>query len=291
MAECAFVPRTRRLSLQRRLFSLLPHHALSRLGGWAARRRGGAATTAFIRWFVGRYGVDLGEAAQASPAAYSSFAAFFARALRPGVRRWPEAPDAIASPVDGAVSAAGAVDAAALIQAKGIRYPVSELLAADAAPYDGGRFVTLYLRPRDYHRVHAPVAGRLVTIRHCRGRLWPVRPWAVRGVPGLFCANERLVLDFETAAGRYALVMVGALMVGGLETVVTGPVGRRRRDPACWNLEAAPREFARGAEIGRFNFGSTVILVFERGCAALDAEALAPEREVRLGESLGRLTR
>lgn len=277
------------MSPQRTVFRVLPHRLLSRLGGWAARRHAGPLTRACVRWFVRRYGVDLSEAAAPDARAYPTFNAFFTRALRPGARAAPREPAAVASPVDGEVSAAGAIRSGTLLQAKGLDYSLAALLAGDAQPYADGAFATLYLRPQDYHRVHAPLAGELVAIRHCRGRLWPVRPWAVRELPGLFCANERLVLEFVHARARYAVVMVGALMVGGLETVVTGPVRGRRAEPRRWNLEAAPRRFERGDEIGRFNFGSTVILVFARGFVALDDSALACGREVRLGQALGRV--
>lgn len=275
--------------LQRAVFRVLPHHFLSRLGGWAARRRAGPLTTAAVHWFVGHYRVDLAEAAESSPRAYATFNAFFTRALRTGARPQPGDPAALASPVDAAVSAAGPIHGGSLIQAKGLDYPLAELIAADAEPFEGGTFASFYLRPSDYHRVHVPLAGSLTAIRHCRGRLWPVRPWAVRALPRLFCGNERLVLDFECVRGRYALVMVGAFMVGGLETVVTGPVRRRRRDPARWNLQAAPRQFERGEEVGRFNFGSAVILLCEPGLATLDGAVVAPGREIRLGQTLGRV--
>lgn len=277
------------LSLRRAFFRALPQLALSRLGGWAARRRGGVLTTAFVAWFTRRYGVDLAEAEVPDARAYRSFAAFFTRALRPGARTWPADARVPASPVDGVVSAAGGIRAETLVQAKGIDYRVADLIGADAGRFEGGAFATLYLRPRDYHRIHAPLGGELVSIRYCRGRLWPVRPWAVREVPGLFCRNERLALDFDTSAGRCCLVMVGALMVGGLETVVTGPVARRRGEPVRWNLEAAPRHCERGDEIGRFNFGSTVVVLFEPGRVELDERALVPEREIRLGAALGRI--
>lgn len=277
------------MTLQRTLYGALPQHLLSRLGGWLARRRWGGLSHLFIGWFVRHYGVDLGEALHTRAADYPSFADFFTRELRAGMRGWPEAQDAVASPVDGVVSQAGPIEDGRLIQAKGLDYPLSTLLGSNAAPYAGGRFATLYLRPRDYHRVHAPVAGRLLRIRHIPGRLWPVRPWAVASVAGLFAENERVVLEFETRHGPCTLVMVGALMVGSMETVITGPVRSGRRQPAVWNLETAPREFTRGEEVGRFNFGSTVILAFGPDAVEWDTGALSPEREVRLGQPIGSL--
>lgn len=277
------------MSLRRIFYAALPQHALSRLGAWAANRRAGPLATPCIRFFVRRYGVNLLEAAQAKPRAYPSFSAFFTRALRDGIRPQPGDPAALASPVDGVVSACGAIEGDTLIQAKGIGYAARALLGDEesAERYRNGSFLTLYLRPHDYHRIHAPLAGDLRSIRHIPGRLWPVRPWAVEEVPGLFTRNERLVLEFDSEAGAYALAMVGALMVGGLETVVTGPIRRGRLEPRLWNLEDAPRRFARGEEIGRFNFGSTVILLLPPGGPALDA-GLAPGMEIRLGQSLSR---
>ncbi len=277
------------MNLQRALYGTLPQHLLSRCGGWTARRRWGPLTTLFIRWFVGRYGVDLSEALHPQPADYPSFASFFARELRPEARRWPEAENAVASPVDGASIRAGRIEGGTLIQAKGIDYALADLLGSDPRNYTGGHFATLYLRPQDYHRVHIPVAGRLLRIRHLPGRLWPVRPWAVDSIEGLFVQNERVVLEFSTKGGPCALVMVGALMVGGMETVITGPIRGGRGEPAIWNLEAAPREFERGEEIGRFNFGSTVVVVFGPGAVQWDDAVLAPDHEVRLGQPIGTL--
>ncbi|MGH8161765.1 MAG: archaetidylserine decarboxylase [Gammaproteobacteria bacterium] len=275
-------------SLRRFFYSALPHHALSRLGARAAKFRAGPLAAAFIRWFVRRYDANLGEAVEADPHAYPSFNAFFTRALNAGARPMPDAPDAVISPVDGVVSACGSIAGDTIFQAKGADYSAAALLgnSRDAELYKNGRFATIYLRPGDYHRVHTPLAGRLKYIRHIPGRLWPVRPWAVESIPGLFTRNERLVLEFTAPKTSYALVMVGALLVGGLETVVTGPVHRGRREPTCWNLEAAPRHFERGEEIGRFNFGSTVILLFPQDTVSL-SDALGAGAELRLGEMIG----
>jgi len=277
------------MNLQSTLYGALPQHLLSRCGGWMARRRWGPLTTLFIRWFVRHYGVNLDEALHTRAADYASFAGFFARELQADARHWPSAGKTVASPVDGVTSRAGRLDGTSLIQAKGIDYSLQALLGGEIQPYADGRFATLYLRPQDYHRVHAPIAGRLLRIRHLPGRLWPVRPWAVADIDGLFAQNERVVLEFTSRAGPYALVMVGALMVGSMETVLTGPIRGGRRQPDAWNLETASREFERGEEIGRFNFGSTVILVFGPNALDWDAAALAPEREVRLGQPIGTL--
>jgi phosphatidylserine decarboxylase len=254
-----------------------------------AHRRWGLITTSFIRWFVRHYGVNLSEATHPQASDYANFGAFFARALRTDARSWPTSETVVASPVDGVTSRAARLTDTTLIQAKGIDYSLGTLLASSAHPYADGHFATLYLRPQDYHRVHAPLAGRLTHIRHIPGRLWPVRPWAVAGVAGLFAQNERVVLEFSAPTGPYALIMVGALMVGSMETVVTGSIGGNRHQPSVWNLEATQREFSRGEEIGRFNFGSTVILVFGVNALEWDNAALTPGREVRLGQPIGML--
>lgn len=254
-----------------------------------ARRRWGTLTTLFIRWFVRRYGVDLDEAVKTEPSDYGSFADFFTRGLRDGARTWPTGGTNIACPVDGVASMAGEIRANTLVQAKLIDYPLQALIGAEPTPYVGGHFATLYLRPQDYHRVHVPIGGQLTGIRHIRGRLWPVRPWAVAGVPGLFARNERGVLEFAGDTGPWALVMVGAMMVGSMETVVTGRIHGRRRQPDYWNLKNAACHFERGDEIGRFHFGSTVILLFGPGQMAWNATALTPGYPVRLGQSIGNI--
>ena len=269
------------------IYGLLPQRTLSRLGGWMARRRWGLLTRLFIHWFIRHYRVRLNEATRTAVRDYSSFGDFFTRRLRDGARTWPAGPNTLGSPVDGVVSQLDRITDGRLIQAKGIEYPLADLLGADPAPYLGGSFTTLYLRPQDYHRVHVPADGQLTGIRHLPGRLWPVRPWAVAGVPGLFSRNERVVLEFSGKAGPWALVMVGAMMVGSMETVVTGPIRGGRSEPTRWNFEATACEFSRGDEIGRFNFGSTVILVFGPGQVTWNLERLAPGHEVRLGQPLG----
>lgn len=252
-----------------------------------ARRRWGVLTRLFIRWFVRHYRVRLDEAARNAAGEYTSFADFFTRGLRKDVRTWPAEPAALGSPVDGVVSQLDRISDGRLIQAKGIEYPLADLLDGDSARYLGGSFTTLYLRPQDYHRVHMPADGRLMSIRHIPGRLWPVRPWAVAGVPGLFARNERVVLEFEGQSGPWAMVLVGAMMVGSMETVVTGPIRGGRGEPSRWNLEATACELGRGDEIGRFNFGSTVVLVFGPGQVAWNLQCLEPGREIRLGQPLG----
>jgi phosphatidylserine decarboxylase len=272
---------------------LLPQHALSRLVGRLAESRNPLVKDRFIGWFARRYGVDLGEAAQPDPRAYPDFNSFFTRALRPGARPLPEQPRVVACPVDGAVSQAGAATDGRLLQAKGHHYRLEDLLGGDprlAAPFHGGSFATLYLSPRDYHRIHMPLDGRLTTMLHVPGRLFSVNPLTARGVPGLFARNERVVTLFDTAAGPMAVVLVGAVIVASIETVwagiVTPPSGREIRR---WDYPPGEVELARGAELGRFRLGSTVIVLFGPDAVTLESN-LASGAEVRMGRPLGCLS-
>lgn len=270
------------------VFHLLPHHAVSRLTGWLARRRG-PWVPVLIRWFVRRYGVDLAEAERPDPAAYPTFNDFFARALRPGARPLQGDAHTVISPADGRIQQLGSLRERRLLQAKGVAYTVEALLGGDgtlAAPFDGGAFCTVYLSPRDYHRVHMPCTGRLRRMVHVPGRLYTVAPWATRHIPGLFTRNERVVCLFDTAHGPLAVVLVGAINVAAIETVWAGPVrpaaaGGIRR----WDYGDDGPELERGAELGRFNLGSTVIVLL---AAPVRWEpALGPEHPVRMGQALG----
>ncbi len=268
---------------------LLPTRLLSGLTRRVARiRRPAALKDRLNRLFARRYGLDLGEAERAEPEAYPDLNALFTRALRPGARPLPEDPRALACPCDGTVSAAGHLDGGRLLQAKGLPYEVAELLGGfDPAPFRDGAFVTLYLSPSDCHRFHAPLDARLVAERHVPGRLLTVAPVAVRSIPRLFVRNERHVTRWQTAAGPLAYVPVGAVNVGSIETAWGGevgdPPGRRRDYPA-----GQGPAFQRGDELGRFNLGSTVILLLPPGTIRW-AQHLAPGRKVRMGEALGRL--
>lgn len=270
----------------------LPQHALSRLVLRLTHSRRRWLKALLIRRIAAAYDVDLSEAAEPNPAAYASFNDFFTRPLAPGARPLPDDPAAVASPVDGVVSQAGTIADGRVFQAKGREFSVEELLggAPDRAlPFRGGSFATLYLSPRDYHRIHMPVDGRLVETVHVPGRLFSVDERTTRAVPRLFARNERVAAVFDSAAGPLAVVMVGALFVSAIDTVwqgrITPPSSRWVR---AWRHGDDGPAFARGDEIGRFNMGSTVILLFGRGRVAWSPE-LAPEAVVRMGRTIGNI--
>jgi phosphatidylserine decarboxylase len=269
---------------------LLPKQALTSLAGSVARLQGGAATTAAIRWFIGRYGVNMAEAANPEPAAYASFNDFFTRELKPGVR--PLAQADLLCPVDGAISQFGAIDGERIFQAKGHDYTATALVGGDAAlaaHFHGGHFATLYLSPKDYHRIHMPAAGRLLRMIHVPGALFSVNPATARGVPGLFARNERVVCVFEgegANAGPWVLVLVGATIVGSMATVWHGVVNPPRPGTLReWSYQDQRIELARGAEMGRFLLGSTVVMLFPRGPLRFNAD-WQPGGAIRMGQPM-----
>ncbi len=271
------------------LLQLLPHHLLSRVIYVIARCQWPTLKNALIRGFTRLYGVDLSEASQGSPRAYPCFNAFFTRALKDGARPLAADASAVLCPADGTLSQIGEIEQGRICQAKGRRFSVVELLGGDpelAAAFDGGNFATIYLSPRDYHRVHMPLAGTLTGMIHVPGRLFSVSPSTTLTVPRLFSRNERICCLFSTAAGPMAVVMVGAIFVASMDTVWAGTVTPvRRRD----NAEAPPAvTLERGAEMGRFNMGSTVILLLAEGALRWN-DALGPGSAVHMGESLGDL--
>jgi phosphatidylserine decarboxylase len=268
---------------------LLPQHLCSRLMYLVTRARFRPWKDWQIRWFVARYGVDLGLAQTADAAAYPHFNAFFTRALCPGARPLAGDSDAVCSPVDGTAYHAGEIAAGRLFQAKGRDYTLSELLACDSEwvpRFMAGSYATLYLAPRDYHRVHMPLAGQLKRVIYVPGRLFAVNPRTTRVVPRLYARNERLVSFFETEAGRpMALVMVGALFVGNLEAVFPiPPAGRGQRVMDYDRPGTTPVWLEKGAEVGRFNMGSTVIILFDPGAVSW---AIRPQDTLRVGEPIG----
>lgn len=272
---------------------LLPQHALSRLVRALTRSRIGWLRTLLIRGFLRLYPVDLSEAEHGSIAAWASFNDFFTRRLRDGARPVAPGADAIISPTDGVVSQAGYLRGDTLVQAKGLDYTTPALLGGDAPlarEFDDGGYVTIYLAPTDYHRIHMPLPGRLRFARFIPGDLFSVNAATTAGVPGLFTRNERVVCVFDTAAGVVAVVLVGALFVGSLSLAWAGPVNARRpRRVVELPAPATPVVLERGAGIGCFNMGSTVILLLPPGRARLDA-GLIPGRRLRMGERLAAIT-
>lgn len=271
----------------------LPQHLLTRLI-YNLTRRHSRLVTPVVRRFAAQFDVDMQDAAEPDLATYPTFNAFFTRALKPEARPLPEAAHLIACPADGRISAVGQVRDARVLQAKGIDYSLLDLLGGDGEATEllgNGSFVTVYLSPRDYHRLHMPATGRLLSQTHVPGRLWSVGPHAVRSLDGLFTRNERVVAQFDTERGRMALVLVGAMNVAAIDTVWAGPVtpnsGKRitHQDHAS---DPQPVVLERGAEMGRFNMGSTIIAVFEHH---IDWHSeLGSDTAVKMGESLGGYT-
>ncbi len=269
------------LALQR----ALPQRALGALAGRIADSRWPPLRRALIRAFVRRYGVDLSEAAEPDPEAYPCFNAFFTRALRPGARPLADGEATAVSPVDGTLAEIGPVRAGLTLGVKGRGYSLAALLGDTGAAraFAGGAYANLYLAPRDYHRVHMPLAGTLRAARHLPGSLLSVAPAIAAQMPDLPARNERLALRFDTAWGPMAVVMVGALLVGGIETVWGGRLGHTRRPREL--AVPAGLTLARGAELGRFRMGSTVVVLWAHPPAW--APGLAPGTRVRMGQALG----
>jgi phosphatidylserine decarboxylase len=266
---------------------LLPKQALTRYAGWRASREWGARTTKLIGGFVAKYGVDMSEAANPDIASYKSFNDFFTRALKPGAR--PLAQADLVCPVDGAISQFGDIRRDQIFQAKGHAYSTTALVGGDAAlaaQFENGHFATLYLSPKDYHRIHMPCDGRLLRMIHVPGDLFSVNPLTARGVPGLFARNERVVCVFESARGPFVLTLVGATIVGSMATVWHGVVNQKRvAGVREWRYDDQQVVLKRGDEMGRFLLGSTVVMLFPTGALRFNP-AWAPARPIRLGEAM-----
>ncbi|HUP94267.1 MAG TPA: archaetidylserine decarboxylase [Burkholderiales bacterium] len=266
---------------------LYPKQAMTTFAGKIASARGGRFTTALITWFVGHYGVDMTEAANPDIESYATFNEFFTRALRPGAR--PLAQADFICPVDGSISQFGAIDQDRIIQAKDHNYSTVALVGGDrdlAACFEHGSFATLYLSPKDYHRIHMPCDARLTRMIFIPGSLFSVNPVTARGVPNLFARNERAVCVFETEHGPFVLALVGATIVGSIETVwhgVVNPPGAR--EVKEWQYRPQDWTFKKGDEMGRFSLGSTIVLLFPKERLRFNPE-WAPERSVRLGEMM-----
>jgi phosphatidylserine decarboxylase len=271
---------------------LVPHHLLSRLVGRLAASETPWIKNRFIDTFRRRFQVDMSEAAQPDPLAYRCFNDFFTRALREGARPLDPDPAAVLSPADGTVSQIGSLDDDWVLQAKQQTYSARILLGGDAElakRFAGGSFATIYLSPRDYHRVHMPLAGTLVRTVYVPGQLFSVNKVTADNVAGLFARNERLVCIFETELGPMAVVLVGAMIVAGIETVWGGQIAPPPATPTTLHYDRPLPEvrLARGAELGRFKLGSTAIVLLPRGACDWRAD-LQPGSSVRMGEALGR---
>jgi phosphatidylserine decarboxylase len=284
------------ISTRDRLFAalqyVLPKHLLTRVVYGVARSQSPFVKGAVLRAFLSIYRVNMAEAVEGDPYAYRSFNDFFTRALKPGARPIDVDPAVIVSPVDGAVSQCGELEDNRLLQAKGHYYSLEELLGGDhetVAAYRGGRFACIYLAPFNYHRIHMPYAGALRSNLYAPGDLFSVNASTARAVPRVFARNERLICDFDTAHGRMAVILVGALFVGSIETVHCGEVNpppRRRNAPQPISAGVG-RQFAKAEELGRFNMGSTVVLLFQKDRIRW-VDSLIPDSTVQLGRAIGR---
>lgn len=277
------------IALQR----LVPQHLISRVAGWLAQSETPLIKNTFILRFVHHYRVDMSQAHEENPLAYANFNAFFTRRLKPGMR--PICPDknAIVCPADGAVSQIGSIANGRIFQAKGQSYSVLELLGGDklgAATFAAGEFATIYLSPRDYHRVHMPFGGTLTSMTHVPGDLFSVNTVTAAEVPRLFARNERVVCHFQTAAGPMVVVLVGAMIVASIETVWAGlvtPVKHRIRT-TDYSTNRAEIKLSKGEEMGRFFLGSTAIVLFPKDTVRWD-EQLGASSTVRMGQQMGKL--
>lgn len=268
---------------------LAPHHLVSRIMGALADSRAPGLKNAMISRFVRRYGVNMSEALIEDPLAYPSFNDFFTRALKPDARPLDDDPANVLSPADGAISQLGPIRQGRIFQAKGHSFGLTSLLGGDperAAPFEEGDFSTIYLSPRDYHRVHMPVTGVLREMVHVPGRLFSVNPLTAGHVPELFARNERVVCIFDTEFGPMALVLVGAMIVASIETVWAGLVAPQKRVVRSTRYDhVEPIVLERGAEMGRFKLGSTVIVLFGRDRIRwLDTPSV--RGPIRMGETL-----
>ena len=269
---------------------LLPKKALTYFAGWVASRRWGSLTTRLIAWFVQRYQVNMGEAAEPNLASYACFNDFFTRALRPDAR--PLAPSTWVCPVDGAISQFGAIAQDQIFQAKGHSYSTTALVGGDAAlaaQFDDGAFATIYLSPRDYHRIHMPCDGHLTRMIYVPGDLFSVNPTTARGVPGLFARNERVVCVFDTEHGPMVLTLVGATIVGSMATVWHGQVNPPRPGMVReWRYDTQNVQLQKGEEMGRFLLGSTVVMLFPQNSIEFPADWLST-RPIQMGEAMSRI--
>ena len=273
-----------------RMQHLLPQHGLSRAVGWLASTNNRLLKNTFIKWFVKRYNVDMSLAAEENPLAYSCFNDFFTRALKPDARPIDSTPDSIVCPADGAISQLGKIIDGRIFQAKGQDYTTVELLGGDeglAAEFADGTFATVYLSPRDYHRVHMPYGGKLRTMVSVPGELFSVNTVTAENVPRLFARNERAVAIFDTDIGPMAVVLVGAMIVAGIETVWDGQVAPfASRELATSLYPYQNITLNKGDEMGRFKLGSTAVVLFAKDKISWD-EKFSAGTSTKMGEKMG----
>ncbi len=270
---------------------VLPKKLLTQFMGRLASAQAGSLTRVVIKWFIGRYGVNMQEAADPAIESYSSFNEFFTRPLKAGAR--PLADAAFICPVDGAISQFGPIKKDQIFQAKGHAYSTAALLAGDAAlakEFEDGEFACLYLSPKDYHRIHMPCDGRLLRMWYVPGDLFSVNPSTARGVPGLFARNERVVCEFESSFGKFTMVLVGATIVGSMATVWQGLINPPRYgDVKVWCYEDQNIQLAKGQEMGRFLLGSTVVMTFPKNVIKFN-EQWQPTGAIQMGSKMGSAT-
>lgn len=274
------------------LLYLLPHHLLSQGMHWLTRLEWAPLKNQLIQGAIKLYKIDMRLAAEPDPAAYPSFNAFFTRALAPDARPLDDAENAVLCPVDGTISQLGRIENGRIFQAKGQSFSLSELLGDDVEwceKFEAGHFATIYLSPRDYHRIHMPLTGTLQKMRHIPGRLFSVSPSTTRVVPRLFSRNERLVNLFHSDSGPMAVIMVGAIFVASMDTVWSGTVAPASRRISQWQYgekqAVASVSLERGEEMGRFNMGSTVVLLFEKDKIEW-MDGLAADTKVEMGQAI-----
>ncbi|ABV35399.1 Phosphatidylserine decarboxylase [Shewanella sediminis HAW-EB3] len=275
---------------------MMPKHLISRLVGKLAAAELGSITTAAIKWFIKQYKIDMSEAAQSEPEAYTTFNNFFTRALKPGIRPLFDDKDYIVHPVDGAISQCGPIKGDQIFQAKGHEYSSLALLgnqADDAKRFEDGDFATIYLAPKDYHRIHMPIKGTLSKMTYVPGDLFSVNPLTAENVPGLFARNERVVALFETEIGPMAMVLVGATIVASIETVwagtVTPPAGKK---VFTWDYPTEGPDVItldKGDEMGRFKLGSTVVMLFAKDALDEFAKDVVPKAVTRMGQPFAKI--
>jgi phosphatidylserine decarboxylase len=270
---------------------ILPKHLLSRLVGKLAAAEAGALTQFLIKTFIKSFNINMQEALHEEPSAYKTFNAFFTRQLKEGIRPIVEGDNILCQPVDGRISQFGDIIGDKVFQAKGHNYSLTALLGGKpelASPFKGGKFVTIYLAPKDYHRIHMPITGKLTDTLHVPGELFSVNPLTAQNVPGLFARNERVVTIFDTSVGKVALVLVGATIVASIETVWAGnicpPAGKYVQH---WQHEENDIKLEKGIEMGRFKLGSTVVLCFESN--KINFEDLTAGDVTRLGQALAKI--